>query len=277
MPELPEVEVVRRGLIPLLQGRRIIALADSGKSLRYIAPLNLLRGTLRDAVITEIGRRAKYLLFSTHRDDLLILHLGMTGKLGIFPTSTAPAKHDHLIFTLDNGMDLRFNDARRFGAVHIISSTQRAQGEKKFFQEAGPEPLGKKCTSTYLHKRAAGSRQAIKTFIMNGKILAGVGNIYANESLFAAGIHPGTPACSLTGEQWRVLLKKIRQTLRKAIECGGSTISDFLNAGGESGYFQMNFKVYGRQGEACPSCPGQIVRETINGRAAFFCPICQQK
>ena len=276
MPELPEVEVVRRGLIPLLQGRKIVGLAHSGKKLRFSAPLHLLRTTLNNAVITEIGRRAKYLLFTTDRHDLFIIHLGMTGRLGVFPGTAAPAKHDHLFFLLDNGMELRFNDTRRFGSTHIIRSIERSEAEKVFFQTTGPEPLGRQCSAAYLHNRAKGSRQAVKTFIMNSRIVAGVGNIYANESLFAAGIHPGTAAGRLSIQQWQVLLQKIRQTLLQAIDCGGSTISDFLNAGGESGYFQMNFKVYGRTGKPCPSCLEPLRKEVINGRAAFFCPICQQ-
>jgi formamidopyrimidine-DNA glycosylase len=277
MPELPEVEVIRRGLLPHLKGRRIYGFRHSGKNLRAVVPEDLLRDRLINAVITDVRRRAKYLLFPTHRGDLLIIHLGMTGKLGIFDKITPDAKHDHLFFLLGDDLELRYNDVRRFGAVYLIGEEERKNAEKMFFQASGPEPFGDGCTAAYLHARARSSSQAVKTFIMNGQVIAGVGNIYANESLFAAGIHPATPAGKLTKKQWQLLLEKIREILHWAIECGGSTISDFLNVGGDSGYFQMNFKVYGKNGSPCAVCSAPLVKMAINGRASFFCPRCQKR
>lgn len=277
MPELPEVEVIRRGLFPHLQGRRIESIGYNGKKLRTVVPIELMRDRLYGATITEVGRRAKYLLFPTNRLDLLIIHLGMTGNLGIFKKGSPAATHDHLSLLLDNGMELRYNDTRRFGSVRLLTEKETQDIEDTFFSTTGPEPFSDSCTATYLKKRAAGSNQAVKTFIMNGSIVAGVGNIYANESLFSAKIHPLTPAGNLTLKEWRRLIDQIREILNWAIECGGSTISDFINASGQRGYFQANFRVYGKNGEPCKSCSASLEKTVINGRASFFCPQCQQQ
>ncbi|MBM9605157.1 bifunctional DNA-formamidopyrimidine glycosylase/DNA-(apurinic or apyrimidinic site) lyase [Desulfopila inferna] len=275
MPELPEVEVVRRGLLPHLKNRKVLGFRWSGKNLRTIVPEGLLRERMTNAVITDVGRRAKYLLLPTDRGDLLIIHLGMTGQLGLFSKGTPDAKHDHLFFILSDNIELRYHDVRRFGAVHLITQEERGEAEISFFQSTGPEPFSDTCTAAYLHHKACGSSQAVKTFLMNGRIIAGIGNIYANESLFAAGIHPATPAGKLSKKQWQLLLNKVREILNWAIECGGSTISDFLNAGGGSGYFQANFRVYGRDGKSCVACSTTLVRQVISGRASVFCPRCQ--
>lgn len=277
MPELPEVEVIRRGLLPLLKGRRIIDIRHSGKNLRIPVPLTLLRKTLTRAIITDIRRRAKYLLFPTNRDDLLIIHLGMTGKLGVCPPELPEAKHDHLFFLLDDGKELRYHDTRRFGSIQIIPRENRQTEEALFFQTTGPEPFSYAVTAAYFKKKAKGRSQPIKTFIMDNRIIAGVGNIYANESLFAADIHPRRPAGKLTMKQWQRLLEEIRAVLEQAIACGGSTISDFVNAGGERGYFQINFKVYGRAGKPCPNCDHPLEKTVITGRASYFCPRCQKR
>lgn len=276
MPELPEVEVIRRGLLPHAIGRQIINVRSSGKTLRRPVPMDILEQRLTGSTFTDIGRRAKYLLFINDHDDLLIIHLGMTGKLGIFPKKAATATHDHLVLGLDNGMELRFNDTRRFGVVHYIVQHDRKRVEQHFFRTSGPEPFSDEITPAYLHKRAKGSSQAVKTFIMNGRIIAGIGNIYANESLFSAGIHPQRAAGTLSRPKWRRLIGTIRTTLNHAIACGGSTISDYVNASGRSGYFQVNFRVYGRQGDACQNCKAAIQKMVINGRASFFCSRCQK-
>ncbi len=277
MPELPEVEVIRRGLLPLLVGKRIIDIRHSGKSLRTPVPLTTMRERLIESVITDIQRRAKYLLFLTDRDDLFIIHLGMTGKLGVCPPELPQAKHDHLFFLLDDGKELRYHDTRRFGSIHVINRESRQTEEPLFFQTTGPEPFSDSVTANYLKKKAKGSSQPIKTFIMNSRIIAGVGNIYANESLFSAKIHPRRPAGKLTMKQWQCLLDKIRAVLKEAIACGGSTISDFVNAGGERGYFQINFRVYGRAGKPCRNCEQSLQKTVITGRASYFCSRCQKR
>jgi formamidopyrimidine-DNA glycosylase len=201
----------------------------------------------------------------------------MTGKLGVCPPELPEAKHDHLFFVLDDGKELRYHDTRRFGSMHVIPGKDREAEEPLFFQTAGPEPFDANVTAAYLKKKARNSSQPIKTFIMNSRIIAGIGNIYANESLFAAGIHPRRPAGKLTLKQWQLLLDEIRAVLKEAIACGGSTISDFVNAGGERGYFQMNFKVYGRANQPCRLCEQALQKTVITGRASYFCAHCQKR
>ena len=169
-----------------------------------------------------------------------------------------------------------FNDTRRFGAVHLLPARESKILEKDFFAATGPEPFARSCTANYLHKRAARRTQAVKNFIMDSHVIAGVGNIYANESLFRAAIHPARPASSLSEKEWRRLLTIIRKTLKHAIQCGGSTISDFVNASGDGGYFQMNFQIHGMNGEACVVCKEPIQKTVLGGRASFFCPACQR-
>ena len=277
MPELPEVEVIRQGLLPLVKGRKIIKVRFSGKKLRATVPIEIMQEKLPGAVITDICRKAKYLLFLIDSGDLLIIHLGMTGKLGICKQGLANATHDHLFFLFSDGTELRYNDTRRFGSVHFIEHQNRTNEEVIFFQTTGPEPFDPVITPAYFKKLAEGSSQAVKTFIMNGKNIAGVGNIYANESLFAAGVHPALQVKRVTLGQWQEIIYHIRAVLREAIACGGSTINDFVNAGGEQGYFQMNFKVYGRADKPCIVCNQQLKKTVITGRASYHCPQCQKR
>lgn len=277
MPELPEVEVIRRGLLPYIKGKEITEVRFSGKKLRTDVPIDILQKKLPGALIKDIRRKAKYLLFILDSDDLLIIHLGMTGKLGVCKQGLTPATHDHLFFLLADGTELRYNDTRRFGSVHFIKCKQRAVEEELFFRTTGPEPFDPIITPAYFRKLAKGSSQAVKTFIMNGKNIAGVGNIYANESLFAAGVYPQLQAKKVTLGQWQKIIQHIRIVLREAIACGGSTISDFVNAGGEQGYFQMNFRVYGRAGKPCRVCGKPLKKTAITGRASYHCPNCQKR
>lgn len=277
MPELPEVEVTCRGLRPHILDRKILAIDASGKDLRTAIPLTSMRDHLIGTHFLHVNRRAKYLLLGTAKDDLLIIHLGMTGKLGIFSAKTQRAKHDHLSISFDNDTELRLNDTRRFGSVHFIKEYLQEDLEKSIFLTSGPEPFSDVFSAPYLKKRAKGRSQAVKTFIMNSTIVVGVGNIYANESLFAAGIHPQTAAGNLSMAKWKKLIHSIQAILHWAIECGGSTISDFRSASGESGYFQVNFKVYGRDGKPCVNCGSVVKKVTVGNRATFFCPNCQRK
>lgn len=276
MPELPEVEVICQGLLPYINGRRILDIHCSGKHLRTPVDCEGMYSELSNQQISSLTRRAKYLILKMKNGAGLILHLGMTGNIGIFKQGTARKKHDHICWLLDNDQEMRFNDTRRFGAVHLLPESKAKSLEKNFFTATGPEPLGRSCTASYLHKRAAKRRQAVKNFIMDSHVIAGIGNIYANESLFRAAIHPARPASSLNEKEWRRLLTIIRKTLKHAIQCGGSTISDFVNASGDGGYFQMNFQIYGKTGEACVVCQETIEKTVLGGRASFFCPSCQR-
>ncbi len=277
MPELPEVEVICQGLVPHLVGRTILTVRCSGKRLRAPVPCTAMNNELCGARITGLSRRAKYLILKTDGGSTLIIHLGMTGNMGIFEAASTTKKHDHVCWQLDNNTELRFNDTRRFGAVRLLPAQNARQEEKQFFAATGPEPLSRSCSAAYLCRQAAQRRIAVKKFIMDSHIIAGIGNIYANEALFRAGIHPERLAVSLSSREWQHLLTIIRKTLRHAIQCGGSTISDFVDASGESGYFQMNFQIYGKAGEGCSQCGHIICKEVIGGRASFFCPGCQPK
>ena len=275
MPELPEVEVICQGLQPHIIGKCIQDIHCSSKRLRTVVDCEGMRQELCNQQIISLNRRAKYLLLRMKNGAALILHLGMTGNIGIFKQGTAQKKHDHICWLLDDGREMRFNDTRRFGAVHLLPAENAKQLEKTFFAATGPEPFARSCNTAYLLKRAAKRRQAVKNFIMDSHVIAGIGNIYANESLFRSGIHPAQPASTLSEKEWKRLLSIIRKTLKNAIRCGGSTISDFVNASGEGGYFQINFQIYGKTGEACTVCGERIEKTVLGGRASFFCPICQ--
>lgn len=276
MPELPEVEVVCRGLQSLLIGCTVTALCWSGKALRHPIQLEAMQQALINRRIIAIERRAKYLQISLDSGVMLIIHLGMTGKLGIFAPSSGRAKHDHLLWSLDNGTELRYNDSRRFGSIALLNPAQVLTREHTLFKTTGPEPFSEQFSGSYLHALAKGKTLAVKLLIMTNQNVAGIGNIYANESLFAAGIRPSRKAQTLSKKEWDRLVVEIRRVLHYAIECGGSTISDFLNASQQRGYFQINFTVYGRQGQPCTRCASVITKEKIGGRASYYCPHCQK-
>lgn len=276
MPELPEVEVVRRGLALHLPGRTITDYQSSNKPLRRKTDDETLRQLLVGARIVAIRRRAKYLLIDFDNRALLALHLGMTGRLGMFPATGPVLPHDHLRWRLDNGRELRFNDARRFGSVMLFSRQEDGDPEDTLFADTGPEPLGPQLTVSYLLARAHGRSIPVKQFLMDGRIVAGIGNIYANESLFAAGIRPTRPVGTIGRRRWQRLLDRTRAILDRAIACGGSTISDFFGTTGEGGYFQVHFSVYGKAGQPCPRCQAPIQSLRLGGRSTFFCRRCQR-
>lgn len=276
MPELPEVEVILRGISPHFVKRTITNFGWSGKSLRLALPKKELQNKLLGAKVTGSYRRAKYMVFTLDNNHSLIIHLGMTGNLGIFQPLEQLAKHDHFWCTLDNNTQFRYNDTRRFGSVQIIQTVDEIRLETEVFSTLGPEPFWDEFSAAYLFAKAKNKSFSVKTFLMNGEIVVGVGNIYANEGLFRAGISPKRSAKSLRKKDWQMVVEKIREVLLHAIDCGGSTISDFVDAGGQSGYFQMNFKVYGKKGQPCPSCQRPLVTEKIGGRASFFCSSCQK-
>ena len=275
MTELPEVEVTRQGLLPHLLQRRITAVTWSSKRLRLPIPRHFLREVILGSTISALDRRAKYLLIRMKDQGVLVFHLGMTGKLGMFSASTPKAVHDHLRMRLDDGMELRFNDARRFGSIMVWPKDQAHLLEEEFNHSKGIEPLGSDFTAANLARLAEGRRQPVKIFLMDSKLIGGIGNIYANETLYAAGIHPLVRVDSLSEKQWQKIVDCCVLILNKAIIAGGSTISDFLGASGEPGYFQLQLGVYGKKGEPCPDCGAGIKKETIGGRASYFCSHCQ--
>lgn len=275
MPELPEVEVTRRGLLEQLPGRMVTAVSWSAHRLRGPIPHRLLLEEIEGRQIRTVDRRAKYLLVRMAGGAVLVIHLGMTGKLGVIQRQTAPHKHDHLLLELDNGMDVRFNDSRRFGVILVWPAEQAARCEETFSLKEGLEPFGDDFTAKQLHALAQHRRVPVKALLMNSRLIAGIGNIYANEILFAAGIHPLMPANQLTTAAWGRVVKQARRILQRAIDAGGSTISDFLGASGHPGYFQLQLAVYGRKDLPCPRCGQPIVKTTLAGRATFHCPACQ--
>lgn len=277
MPELPEVEVICQGLLPHLIGKTIMSVRCSGKQLRLPLNCDALQSELANRQIISLTRRAKYLILKTDNGATLIIHLGMTGNMGIFAAESPIRKHDHVCWLLDDNRELRFNDTRRFGMVRLFHAKNAVQETKLFFSHVGPEPFSRTCSVAYLKQRAASRKQAVKNFIMDSHVIAGIGNIYANEILFLSRIHPERRALSLSKTEWKRLLTVMRKTLTHAISCGGSTISDFVNASGEGGYFQMNFRIYGKAGEACSQCGQEICKITVGGRASFFCKKCQPK
>jgi formamidopyrimidine-DNA glycosylase len=271
MPELPEVETTRRGLLPHLVGRTIRDVVVRNPNLRWPVPKDLSR-RLRGERVRDIRRRGKYLVFD-FANGHLIVHLGMSGRLTVVPASTAPRKHDHVDLVLDDGRVLRFNDARRFGTMLW---TRTPAEEHALLRDLGLEPLEKSFSGAALRERAKGRRVAVKQFLMNGAVVTGVGNIYASEALFHAGIHPERSAGAISAPRWQRLAKSIRVTLESAIDSGGSTLRDFVTVDGKPGHFQHRHAVYGRAGKACPACKATIRSVRQGQRSTFYCPRCQK-
>lgn len=272
MPELPEVEVICQGLRPHVEGRRIDEITCGPKELRLAIPRLALAAQIRGHRIMGLQRRAKYLLFNMDNGRRLLVHLGMTGRLGIFTAAVPRALHDHLIFRLDDGLEMRYNDTRRFGFVAV--QDQPGEGDDPLAR-LGPEPFSDAFNAAYLKATAGPRLQPIKNFLMDNQVVVGIGNIYASEILFAARLHPTMPIGSLSTRQWQTLVDTSRQVLQRAIASGGTTISDYRNASGQPGYFQLELAVYGREGAPCHHCGRPIAKQTIAGRASYFCPGCQ--
>ena len=272
MPELPEVETTRRGISPHVVGRRISEVIIRRYDLRQ--PVSPELAGLEGAVFVAVRRRSKYLILETDRDEAVIIHLGMSGSLRVIDPAEAWKKHDHVGITLGNGRQLRFHDPRRFGLVLRLTETDPMTHD--LLKNLGPEPLEDDFTMAYLKDACTRRSAAIKLVIMDAKVVVGVGNIYAAEALFRAGISPTTPASKLTKPRLGKLVVAIREVLSAAIEEGGTTLRDFLNSDGKPGYFQQRLFVYGRQGEPCRVC-GSLIRHTVLGqRATFWCPVCQK-
>jgi len=274
MPELPEVEVIRRGLQHHLAGRKVIKISTGNKKLRLPMPRKDLAKHIAGTRIKSVDRRAKFLIIEMDNGAQLVIHLGMTGRLGIFPHDIPKAKHDHCRIQLDNGKQLIFNDIRRFGSIQVMPPGS-GFGNSMLIN-LGPEPLGREFTPQYLQKMALGKNRPLKNFLMDNRIVVGIGNIYACEILFQAGLKPERKICRLTKKQWAEVVKSCRYVLEKAIKSGGTTISDFVNESGKSGYFQLELQAYGKQGKPCSCCATPIKKITMAGRSTFFCPKCQK-
>jgi formamidopyrimidine-DNA glycosylase len=271
VPELPEVETTRRGVAPHVEGRVIERVIVRERRLRWPVPARLA-DSLEGARIESVERRAKYLLFRTG-PGTLILHLGMSGSLRIVGAGTPPETHDHIDLVLDSGQALRLRDPRRFGSLHF---TRRDPLQHKLLRDLGPEPLSEAFDGARLWALSRGRRASVKTFIMDSHTVVGVGNIYASESLFLAGIHPNRPAGRISRARYEALSAAIKQVLAEAIAEGGTTLRDFVREDGQPGYFRIRLRVYEREGGECVRCGGLIRRRVIGQRASYFCPACQR-
>ncbi len=271
MPELPEVETVVRGLEPIWVGRRFARVEARRPDLRFPLPEDLGQ-RLVGATVTGMGRRAKYGLVHTDRGDTMIFHLGMSGRMRLDPTEIE--KHDHVLFETDAGRVIAFNDARRFGSLDFAATD--ALDVHPALRDLGPEPLGAELTPAHLAAAFAGRASPVKALLLDQRVVAGLGNIYVCEALHMAGVHPERPGRDVTAAETEKLAPAIRQVLEAAIEAGGSTLRDYVQVDGELGYFQKQWRVYGREGEACPVCEGPVGRVVQSGRSSFFCATCQQ-
>lgn len=271
MPELPEVETTRRGLEPLLVGRKVTGALVHNRSLRWPVPHGLGR-TLAGQTVLAVGRRSKYLLVVLSQGTLII-HLGMTGHLRVVPAVEPLRKHDHVELLLDDGRALRFNDSRRFGAVLWSKDDPLSH---PLLKNLGPEPFDKAFSAAYLASRAQGRVVAVKPFLMDAKTVVGVGNIYASEALFRAGIDPRRSAGKVGRAAFARLANAVREVLAEAIAAGGTTIRDFTNSDGEPGYFRISLRVYGRAGEGCVACGTPIRQIRLGQRSTYFCAKCQK-
>lgn len=273
MPELPEVETIRRGLAVHLTGRRILQVRVRETRLRRPLSPRKLRALVTGRRVRAIRRRAKYLILDLEPADHVLVHLGMTGQLFIGRPGRPPVPHEHVVFDLDNKHTLRFADTRRFGMLEPVPDGGLER--HPLLHGLGPEPLGNGLDPADLRQKTRHLRKPIKNFLLDSRAVAGVGNIYASEALFRAGIHPALQLRRMDEQRWRVLISELRRVLRQAVKRGGTTLRDFVNAEGEAGYFQMQLRVYDREGELCTVCTTPIRCFVQAGRSTYFCPQCQ--
>lgn len=274
MPELPEVESVRRSLEGALVGQRITGVTVNDSRLRVPVPTRRLRGRLPGRRILALRRRSKYLLVDLEEDQHLLVHLGMSGVLYLTPPGRDREKHLHVIFELGDGQELRYRDPRRFGQIDLVRSADLPRDRRLTI--LGPEPLSDELDAGGLYLRSRRVRQPIKNFIMDARNVVGVGNIYACEALHRAGIHPRRAAGRLGRQSWERLLDSIRELLTTAILRGGTTVSDFKNGHDLEGGFQDHLEVYHRLGQPCSRCQRPIRKLVLSGRSSFYCPGCQR-
>ena len=272
MPELPEVETTRRGIEPHLRGQRIMRVAVRQPRLRWPIPADL-GDLLQGQVIERVERRAKYLLMPFPHGTL-ILHLGMSGSLRIVEARHPLAKHDHVDIELSSGRVLRLHDPRRFGAV--LWQPADVETLHPLLAELGPEPLSDEFDGAYLFAKSRGRNAPVKTFLMDGHIVVGVGNIYANEALFGAGIRPDRAAGKVSRARFHALADEVKRVLARSIEQGGTTLRDFVGGDGKPGYFKQQLLVYGRGGEPCTTCGRMLEEVRLGQRSTVFCRGCQR-
>jgi len=279
VPELPEVETVRRGLLPRLVGRRLVRVLQRRRDLRVPLPHRFAQ-RVEGRQVLGIDRRAKYLLIRLDDSQTLIAHLGMSGRMTLHDAASAADhpfdRHDHVVFETDQGWQVRFNDARRFGLM--LLERDDAVPRHKLFKDLGPEPLDDSFDGAALAERLVRRRTPIKAALLDQKTLVGVGNIYACEALFLAGISPRRSAHTVQGERAQRLVTAIKKVLLRSIDDGGSTLRDHIQPGGELGYFQTRFNVYDRAGAVCPTrdCGRTVRRLVQSGRSTFYCSHCQR-
>ncbi|MEL6641365.1 MAG: bifunctional DNA-formamidopyrimidine glycosylase/DNA-(apurinic or apyrimidinic site) lyase [Pseudomonadota bacterium] len=283
MPELPEVETVRRGLAPVMEGA-VITQADVNRpDLRWPFPEKMAE-RLHGQKVLGLRRRSKYILADLKSGESLLVHLGMSGRMLISGHTVgdfhhahpAPAKHDHVVLHLDSGARITFNDARRFGAMDLLETSQ--QESHWLIRDLGPEPLGNAFHEDYLVAALKGRNTPIKSALLDQRIVSGLGNIYVCEVLFRAGIHPKRKAGRIAAKRAAAMVPIIREVLEEAIAAGGSSLRDYRQADGDLGYFQHGFQVYDRENALCmtPTCSAHIARIVQSGRSSFFCPSCQR-
>ena len=278
MPELPEVETVRRGLEPLIVGRTIEAVRLNRADLRFALP-DGLSARLAERRISGLTRRAKYLRIHTHRaheDELvLVVHLGMSGRFFVAKSDHVPDKHDHVIIDLKGGEEIVFNDARRFGSMDLVEAG--ALESYKAFAGLGPEPLGNEFSGGVLFDALSKRKTSLKAALMDQGVVAGLGNIYVCEGLYDAKLNPRRLSSSIKPVEAERLARSIRDVLNAALDSGGSSLRDYVNANGEAGYFQHKFNVYAHEGAPCPRNPKHVIERIVQGgRSTFFCPACQK-
>lgn len=271
MPELPEVETTRQGIAPSVVGQRILGVLVRDGRLRWPVAADLDE-QLRRQRVHRVERRAKYLLLRCD-DGTLILHLGMSGSLRLVPVGTPPRPHEHVDVRLESGLALRLHDPRRFGSLQW---TRDPPEQHPLLLALGPEPLGPDFDGAYLHRRSRGRRSSVKALLMDSHTVAGLGNIYANEALYLAGIRPTRAAGRISAPRYARLARAVRTVLTQAIRSGGTTLRDFLASDGSPGYFAQQLQVYGREGQPCLRCGTAIHLLRTGQRATYFCPSCQR-
>lgn len=270
MPELPEVETTLRGIEPHVSGHKITDVIIRQRSLRWPIPANFKKNICQQT-LRHITRRGKYLLLNTDKGTA-ILHLGMSGSLRITGQDTPAEKHDHVDIIFDNGKVLRFRDPRRFGC---LLWTSKPVEKHKLIGVMGPEPLSDEFNGEYLYNKSRSKKCTVKSFIMDSKIVTGVGNIYASEALFSAGILPTRAAGRISLQRYQRLVQSIKDVLKQAIRQGGTTLKDFTREDGQPGYFKQSLKVYDRSGQACLVCGNTVKQKTLNQRSTYYCSHCQ--
>ena len=274
MPELPEVETIRRGLATRITGCQITGVRVRQPRLRQLVDTQALQKHAVGCTIERVDRRAKYLLVHLQPEYVLLLHLGMTGRLWVGPPGQQDAPHDHLIFQLGSELELRFHDTRRFGMCFLTTHADLPQ--HPCIRHLGPEPLSPALSATYLLERAGGLRKPVKNFLMDASVVVGVGNIYASESLFLAGMRPTREVGRLRRPHWERICTAVQQVLQAAIDNHGTTLSDYVDSEGRQGHFQNHLFVYGRAGEPCRRDGRRIQRIVQAGRSSYYCPGCQR-